>query len=334
MVKVVRTGQSVLVRDFDDAALQAIAHDDEHRNGLRKLGLRSYMIIPLIAHGRTLGAITLSAAESGRHYNPLDLMLGEELGRRAGLAVESARLYRQAQQAVRARDDVLAIVSHDLRNPLNTIGLSASLLLEDGEDRRASTRKPLEVIKRSVDRMSVLIQDLVEISKIEAQGAAVAPDRRTVEAVIRDVSEILEPLASEKSLVLVDDTAADLPPVLVDSDRILQVFSNLVGNALKFTPRGGTITLRAEPGKGEVVFSVADTGPGIPEEQLPRLFDRYWQARKTDHRGAGLGLAIAKGIVEAHGGRIWVESEVGNGTTFSFTVPAADPEPENGGTTG
>jgi signal transduction histidine kinase len=147
--------------------------------------------------------------------------------------------------------------------------------------------------------------------------------RQEPAAVIEDVCETLEPLASHQSLVLVCNTAAGLPPILVDGDRILQVFSNLVGNALKFTPAGGTITVQAEAADRAVRFSVADTGPGIPAEQIPRLWDRYWQASKTDHRGAGLGLAIAKGIVEAHGGQIWVESEVGRGTTFFFTVPAA-----------
>lgn len=325
VAKVVQTGQSVLVSDFNDPVLNSIAHDAKHRQGLQTLGLRSFMIVPLTAHGRTLGAITLAAAESGRRYNPLDLILAEELGRRAALAVDNARLYQQAQQAVRVRDDVLAIVSHDLRNPVNTISMSASLLLDDGEDRPMRTRRPLEVIKRTAERMNVLIQDLLEISKIEAGNAGVDLTRQEPAAVVEDVCETLEPLATHQSLILVCNAAAGLPSVLVDGDRILQVFSNLVGNALKFTPPGGTITVQAEAADRAVRFSVADTGPGIPEEQIPHLFDRYWQASKADHRGAGLGLAIAEGIVEAHGGRIWVESEVGRGTTFFFTVPAAEP---------
>jgi signal transduction histidine kinase len=201
--------------------------------------------------------------------------------------------------------------------------MSASLLLDDGEDRRASTRRPLEVIKRTAERMNVLIQDLLEISKIEAGNTGVELKRQDPASVVEDVCETLEPLASHQSLILVCNAAGGLPPILVDGDRILQVFSNLVGNALKFTPPGGTITVQADAADGAVRFSVADTGPGIPQEQLPYLFDRYWQGSKTDHRGAGLGLAIAKGIVDAHGGEIWVESELGRGTTFFFTVPAA-----------
>ncbi|MDQ3308883.1 MAG: PAS domain S-box protein, partial [Gemmatimonadota bacterium] len=233
VARVVKTGQSVLVSDFNDAVLSSIAHDPEHRQGLTTLGLRSFMIVPLTAHGRTLGAITLAAAESGRRYNPLDMILAEELGRRAALAVDNARLYQQAQQAVRVRDDVLAIVSHDLRNPVNTISMSASLLLDSGEEHRASTKRPLEVIKRTAERMNVLIKDLLEISKIEAGNAGVELARQEPAAVIEDVCETLEPLASHQSLVLVCNTAAGLPPILVDGDRILQVFSNLVGNALK-----------------------------------------------------------------------------------------------------
>lgn len=312
VANVVHAGKSVLVSRVP------LAPGDTSR---RQPEVHSYVCVPLVAHGRTLGAITLATVTSERYYNTTDLLLAEELGRRAALAVDNARLYQQACQAIRARDDLLAIVSHDLRNPLNTIALSTSLLLDREPDRRTLTRRPLEVIKRTTDRMNVLLRDLLEISKIEAGGAAVELCRHTPAEIIRDACEMLNLLATEESLELRCECASAVPSIRVDADRILRVLSNLVGNALKFTPAGGRITVRAERDGDSVRFSVSDTGLGIPADHLPHLFDRFWQARRTDRRGAGLGLAIARGIVEAHHGRIWVESEVGKGTTFHFTVP-------------
>ena len=324
-LQVVRSGRSVLVPEFTDAVMGSIAHDEDHRSRLRALGLRSFMVVPLTARGHTLGALTLAAAESERRLSTLDLILAEELGRRAGLAVDNAHLFRQAQQAVRARDDMLAIVSHDLRNPVHTIALSASLALENVGDENPMVRRPVEAIQRAAERMSVLLQDLVEVARIEARGSAVDPRPREVGSLMKEVREMLVPLVNNGSLRLESRAADAIPTVLVDSDRIMQVFSNLVGNSLKFTPAGGTITLGAEPAGREVRFSVSDTGAGIPEDQLPHLFDRFWQANRTDRRGVGLGLAISKGIVEAHGGHIWAESKLGTGSTFFFTVPTVSP---------
>ncbi len=178
--------------DFNDAALDSIAHNTEHRQGLKTLGLRSFMIVPLMAHGRTLGAITLAAAESGRRYNPLDMILAEELGPTCG-AGGGQRAFVPAGAAggpcARRR---AGLVSHDLRNPVNTISMSADLLLDSGEDRPAGTRRPLEVIKRTAERMNVLIRDLLEISKIEAGNAGVELTRQEPTAVVEDVCETLE----------------------------------------------------------------------------------------------------------------------------------------------
>jgi PAS domain S-box-containing protein len=321
VVSVLRTGRSVIVPKVTDSVLKTIAPDPKYRKALQKLGLRSFIVVPLIAHERALGAITLAAAESGRHYSALDVMLAEDLARRAALAVENARLYWEAQQAVRARDEMLAVVSHDLRNPLNGITMGVSLLLDTTDERRSSNVKTLRLIKRSAEQMNHLIQDLLDVSKIEAGRFPVDAASHSVASLMTDTGELFQPLVSKKKIRLESEVPASLPAIHVDRDRILQVFSNLIGNAIKFTPEGGAITIRAEPLEAEVCFSVADTGSGIPPEQLPHVFNRYWQAKRGDHRGAGLGLTIAKGIVEAHGGRIWVESTVEEGTTFFFTVP-------------
>jgi len=254
-----------------------------------------------------------------------DLKVVEELGRRAALAVENARLYDEAQMATRARDDMLAIVAHDLRNPLNTIFMSAQFLGEIvAEGEHPTEAKQISIVRRAAERMNRLIQDLLEVKRIE--GGNLTVERRDTDAasVVSEALDLLRPIAAASSLTLDAAISPDTPRVSVDPPRIQQVLSNLIGNAIKFTPAGGQIILGTESGDKEARFVVTDTGPGIPPDQLPHIFGRFYQGKRTDRRGIGLGLAIAKGIVEAHGGRIWVESQLGKGSSFYFTVPSAD----------
>jgi signal transduction histidine kinase len=230
------------------------------------------------------------------------------------------QLYGEAQRVIDAREEILRIVAHDLRNPLNTISMATSLLL-DTPATEFDRAKRLKIIKRTGEQMERLIQDLLSVTAIEAGRLSIAPHKLRVEDLFRDASEMLEAIAREKSITLTVERAADLPPVRGDPARVLQVFSNLVGNALKFTPPGGMITVSAVAGDGDVLCAIADTGPGIPPEEMPRIFGKFWQSKRGDHRGVGLGLAIARGIVEAHGGSIGVRSEVGKGSVFSFSLP-------------
>jgi signal transduction histidine kinase len=217
---------------------------------------------------------------------------------------------------------MLGVVAHDLRNPLSTITMASQLLLDIGSPERTRERKQLEMMRRAAERMNRLIGDLLDAKRIESGGLTVDPRPEEVTTVVSDALEMLRPLASSSSLQLDAAVPDRLPRVPVDPARVQQVLSNLVGNAIKFTPAGGSITVRAELApEGEVCLAVVDTGPGIPNEQLPHIFGRFWQGRRADRRGVGLGLAIAKAIVEAHHGRIWVESQVGTGTSFYFTVP-------------
>ena len=266
-----------------------------------------------VAIAATLGVVgTISATAPARTRR----IVTDEVARMA-----LSRAYDEARQAIDAREDVLKMVSHDLRNPLNTISMSAGLMLEVAlpEDQRV---KQLSMIKRAGERMNRLIQDLLDVAKIEAGRLGIEPKPIDIGPLVSEAVDMLRPLAMEKGIRLDVLVATGLPVIAADAGRVLQVLSNLVGNAIKFTPRGGRVTIRVELVAGSVRFCVADTGPGIPPEQLPKIFGRFWQADRSDRRGIGLGLAIAKGIVEAHGGRIDVESRVGEGTTFYFTLAA------------
>lgn len=243
------------------------------------------------------------------------------------------RLHRETRRAVRLRDEVLRVVAHDLRDPLSTISLSAGLIRETLEDGRVADRglasKQLGVIERTVHRANRLIRDLLDVARMEAGPLPLRVAPQETAALIRETCEAHVRLAREKEIAIEHHAPSHLPPVLADRDRVLQVFGNLVGNAVKFTGKGGRVMLGAEQRDGEVVFSVSDTGPGIPEEERAHLFDAFWQAAAGKAEGAGLGLAISRGIVEAHGGGIWVESDVGEGTTVQFGLPIATGEEES-----
>jgi PAS domain S-box-containing protein len=240
--------------------------------------------------------------------------------------MDNVRLVGEAQEAVRAREDLLAIVSHDLRNPLGVVLASTSLLLKANlpPDKQERARRQVEAIQRAGNRMNRLIRDLLDFASIQAGRLSVSVRPQDVAAMVAEVLEVTEPLAAAKSLRLVSEVAPGLA-IRCDHDRVIQLFSNLIGNAIKFTPEGGTITVRASAEPDVVRFAVVDTGPGISAAELPYVFDRYYQAQRKNRDGIGLGLSIARGIVEAHSGRIWVESEEGKGCTFFFTLPHGEP---------
>jgi PAS domain S-box-containing protein len=320
---VLRSGEPELMATVDDAGLDRLCTGPDHRDMVRALGLRSALAVPIRSHEGVLGVLTL-ARTAGEPYDAHDLALAEALARRAALAVENARLYERARQAVRARDEVVAVVSHDLRNPLNAVLLASTILSDMGDPERLEPRdrRQIDVIRRAAEQMTSLTQDLLEVSALESGSVTVTP-RACAPATLLTAAEMFAPEAEEKGIVLRTAAPDDLPRVSADYGRVLQVFGNLVGNAVKFTPAGGTVEVGAARAAEYVRFWVRDTGPGIEREHLPRLFDRFWQARRGRNSGAGLGLAIVRGIVEAHGGQVWAESEPGSGSTFHFTLRIA-----------
>ena len=252
------------------------------------------------------------------------LALHAELRDRAD---REAAARQSAEAAARARDAVLAIVSHDLRNPVGSVITAASFLLDTlaAEVLATPQGQQVGVIHRAASRANRLLDDLMDVTRIEAGGLAVVLEPVEVPGLLSGAVELMRGPAAERAVELVGLVPGPLPPVLADRDRVLQVFANLAGNAVKFTPEGGTVALAAELEDGAVAFSVADTGPGMSADQVERAFDRFWQAARTDRRGVGLGLAIARGIVDAHGGSLSVASAPGAGTTFRFTLPLSKP---------
>lgn len=323
VVDVIRRGRAELVREIDDAWLEAHEDDPETLSRWRQLGVHSMLVVPLTAGDRTLGAISLLALNGRPPYGADTRALAEKFASHASLALENARLYREAKRATEGRDQVLGVVSHDLRNPLSAIAMCAKVLRDDKGQMRAEERESLlTTIVQSTDWMNRLIQDLLDVASIEAGRLSLERGRHSAPALVSQAARMFEVEASQRHVKLDASAPAELPPMLVDASRIVQVLGNLLNNALKFTPDGGRIQVGAEVTGGHVVFSVSDSGPGIPVADQSRVFDRYWQSRRSaNKRGTGLGLSIAKGIVEAHGGRIWIESAPGEGATFLFCIP-------------
>jgi CheY-like chemotaxis protein len=234
------------------------------------------------------------------------------------------------EEAIRSRDALLSVVAHDLRNPLNVIALSAHALLESSP---IGERRPLERILRSASRAQRTVRDLLAIGALDTGNLSLDLKRVDTSRLLLSTVESQQDVAAEASVILSSDLSPSLPAVRGDEERLLEVLENLIGNAVKFTPAGGTITVGAGARGDQVLLWVKDSGCGIEPEQLPHIFDRFWQAKKKERRGLGLGLSICRGIVKAHQGLIWAESTIGVGTTVFVSLPAdAEPVRTNGTT--
>jgi len=287
------------------------------------------VVLPLVSANEILGALVVIRKKKFARREISSIQVVADLAaislRRAILLRQSEERRQELEQLLRERDETLRIISHDLRNPLQTIALTAASL--DKPHLVDADRAPLhEIIKRSAAGMNRMIQDLIDHATIEqGRGLPLNPQRHEAECLVKEVCEMAKIQAEAKAVDVRHEVHGNAP-VFVDRDRLSQVLTNLVDNALKFTPQGGAILVKSKVTDHEVEFSVSDTGPGIRESDQSRIFEPYWQAESTRQLGIGLGLAIAKSIVEQHGGRIWVESAEGRGSRFVFTIPA---KPEN-----
>jgi signal transduction histidine kinase len=320
---VLRTGASLLLPHVSHEELRAIAPDEQYVRWVAEAGLRSILAVPLRGASATLGILSFGTSHSGRVLGEEERDLAQALAARAALALENARLYEEAQRAVRLREHVLAVVSHDLKSPLSAIGLTAQLLARKLAADPGVLRS-LANIESAASHASALLRDLLDMASIQAGRLAVTAEPTDPGEIAGDALEQLAPVAQERGVTISLEGRG--PPVLADRGRLVQVLGNLLGNAAKASARGSAVTLRLTEVAGGVRFEVVDTGVGIAPEDLPRIFEAYWSAQHAPgaparERGSGLGLVIAKGILDAHGASLEVESTLGRGTTFSFTLP-------------
>lgn len=315
---VLRSGEPSLTPEVSPA-LMANARNAEQAAALRELQPRSSIIVPLKARGRTLGGAAFVCTDlSGRRYTASDLALAEELAARVALLVDNARLYEAGQEANRAMEDMLSIVAHDLRNPLNTVVTSTAVLdLNVSDEQRHMSSA---AIRRATTQMARLLDDLADITRIGQRRLSIRPERTELRGLVEEALTMHEPIARSRELRLHFEAGCDRVAAQADPARLTQALSNLMDNALKFTPAGGEVRVRLDVEEGCPRISVTDSGPGVAHEQIPRLFDRFWRSEGNTRDGLGLGLSIAKGIMDAHGGRIEVRSRSGEGSTFTMVL--------------
>lgn len=320
---VIRTGESLLTETIAPEDLLRAASGEDHLAILTSLAPRSSVVVPVKARGRTVAAIVLAATdESSRRYTKDDVLLVEELATRVGLLLDNALLYRDARAAIRAREDIVSVVSHDLRNPLQAI-LSSTEVIEASPDpiRQA---KSVQIIARSARQMMSLIRDLLDLTRIESDDLALTKEVTDLDSFLGEVVALFEPIADAKEIRFAW-TCGGAAAIAIDRTRLTQAVSNVLANAMKFAPHGGAVTVHASVEEDAVAIAITDNGPGIPPEHLPHVFERFWQGDRKDRRGTGLGLAIARRVMELHGGTISAENGGGGGTTVRLGLPRFDP---------
>ena len=340
--QVARTGEPELVPAVTDEQLAAAAVDAEHLRILRELGMRSYLRVPLVARGRTFGVISLIAAESGRRYGPADLALAADLAGRAAIAVDNARLYREAraalaeaEAALAVRDEFLSVASHELRTPLTALKGQIHLARRRLA-RGVAAREVDELMARAdtqVDRLNRLVHELLDVSRIASGQFAVEHEPVPVAPLVRHVVE-LECAVEEPPREIDLSLPETAPVVAADAGRLEQVLVNLLENARTYSPPGRPVHVRVGVADGRMAIAVQDEGIGIPPEELPHIFDRFHRAGNVDKgiAGLGLGLYIVHEIVRALGGTLTVESTPRVGSTFTVTLPLLDEDGDDGGT--
>lgn len=322
VVDVIRRGVTEHVPEVTDEWLEAHSSTPAELARAKALNIGSSLLLPLVAREHVLGVLSILRTKPSRPFSDADREIAEELALRAAFALDNARLYETAQQATIARDHALGVVSHDLRNPISAIGMCARALLAATATDDTERRGLVTTIVDSTELTQRMIRDLLDVASIELGRLSVERRQVAIHQMLDRAIELFRREASERGVTLRLAPMGPLPEAMGDEHRLVQVLANLLSNALRFTERGGDVSVGATKAQGFVEISVRDSGAGIPASELPRIFDRYWSVRRNAPKGGtGLGLAIARGIVEAHGGRLWAESDVGKGSTFRFTVP-------------
>ena len=286
VAEVIRSGHPVVIEHLTDEMLVAVARSEDHLSGLRALNITSVMIVPLIARGRRLGAMTFVSAESGRVYNTADLRFAEDVASRASMAVDNARAYEEAQRANRLKDDFLATLSHELRTPLNAI-LGYARMLRTGVMSAEKQTRALEVLERSAISLTQIVEDVLDVSRITSGKIRLNMQPVRLQVVVGDAVATVLPAAEAKGIALTAELDPKVPVVRGDPDRLQQVVWNLVSNAVKFTPGGGRVEVRVDTSDGNARVSVTDTGIGFAPEFAPHAFERFRQADSGFARAHG-----------------------------------------------
>lgn len=324
VVDVFRRAQVEHVPDVSDEWLEAHTDSAEEFARAKAMRVRAAILLPLVAREHVLGVLSIFRTAGGSAFSEDEISSAKELALRAAFALDNARLYETAQQATIARDHALGVVSHDLRNPISAIGMCARALLAATPADDAERRALVTTIADSTELTQRMIRDLLDVASIELGRLNIERRAWALPPVLAQAIELFRRDAAERGVSLALDEPSQLPEVVGDEQRVVQVLANLLGNALRFTDRGGSVRVGARRVGSLVEVVVHDTGAGIPPAELPRIFERYWTVRRNAPKGGtGLGLAIARGIVEAHGGTLWAESTVGKGSSFRFTLPMA-----------
>lgn len=321
---VVRTGRPQMVHELTDEILTQYIKEPERLAIMREVGIRSFLSVPLTARGNTMGVITFFAAESGRCYEPADLVLAEELARRAAIAIENANLYRAIKESDQAKDVFLATLSHELRNPLAAI-VSALNLLSITPDDREKVAKYIKMMERQAGHLTHLVDDLMDVARISNGKIELKKEASSLAGILNNAIETCRTQMENGGHRLCLDLPGEATPIHADPVRLTQVFSNLLSNATKYTPAGGQITVSLEHVDSEYVISIRDTGVGIPSDMLKSVFKLFTQVNhplQSSEGGLGIGLALVEGIVSLHGGKVAAFSDgPGKGSTFIVRLP-------------
>ena len=326
VAQVLRTGQPLVINHISQSLIESNVHSDGHRTAVKRLAPRSFMMVPFEARGQIIGVISLYAVEKQRRYAADDLELLEELARRAAIALDNARLYQEAQEAIREREAFLSIASHEVKNPLTTL-LGRSQLLRRRLERKGESARELDDIDTVIDqgkRINRLLSELLDASRLESGQFSIQPAPLDLDELLQHVVSEIKPSAPDHTITYAGHP--DRLEISGDASRLEQVFHNLVGNAIKYSPAGGTVTVEVAADNGYAHVAVRDQGLGIPAAALPHLFKRFYRVSHESAQqiaGSGIGLFVVKEIIAGHSGAVEVNSVEGVGSTFTVHLPLA-----------
>jgi PAS domain S-box-containing protein len=322
--QVLRSGQSLVAVDIPQTTIDRHQYDSRHRAMIEQLSPRSFMMLPLVVRGRTIGVLSLYATLIARHYTSDDLALAEELARRAAIALDNAQLYGEAQEAIREREAFLAIASHEVKNPLTAL-LGRSQMLRRRLARRDDSARELsdiDIVIESAQRIDRMLSELLDAARVVGGQLSIAPAPLDLGSLVKQVAARIQPSAPNHPIKITQH--ASMPSIAGDASRLEQVFHNLLSNAIKYSPAGGAIEVEIAIHDARIRVTVTDGGLGIPPDALPYLFKRFYRVSRTSTQqiaGTGIGLYVVKEIVTSHGGTIDVSSTEGVGSTFTIYLP-------------